>query len=138
MARQRVPEAECRVEAGKQPGRVGADPDPGRHLEGVQPERCRGLVADGEDEQVLEAGAGGQPAIVVELGVHRLQHQERHLVVAPELLAEGQGGVRLARAGRADEQGVPGEGAEADSQRVGGGAVHQLLEPSSIAGPSGR
>src|SRR5207302_511717 len=75
--------------------------------------------ADREDDQRLHPGAGGQPPVVVQRRVDRFEDEEGYLVVAPELFAEGQGGVRLTGPGGTDEERVPGERGQAHPERAG-------------------
>ena len=62
-----------------------ADQDALGHLERIEAQWPPAFVADGADFQVLEAGFGGQSAVVVGVGVDRLDDQERYPVVQPQL-----------------------------------------------------
>ncbi|WP_433073253.1 hypothetical protein ACQP1P_25245 [Dactylosporangium sp. CA-052675] len=106
--RQRVPEPERGLEAGEQVGHVGVHGRPVGHLERVEPQRRHLVVPDGEHEQVVEVLEGGQPAVVVQGRVDRLDDGERHPVAA-QLPAQVQRGVGLAGPGRADDEAVPGQ-----------------------------
>jgi len=105
-AGQRLPQPERGLETGEQVGDVFPDEHPRRHLKGVESQRGRVLVADGDDLELLESLDCLQLPVVVRIRVDRLDHQERDVVVDPELAQQLHHRGRLARARAAREQRV--------------------------------